>query len=49
MVEYLLSKGFSPNSRERSLKTPLHLACVNGHETVADLLIKCGAQLAAKD
>ena len=29
--------------------TPLHLACINGHETISDLLIKCGAQLAAKD
>lgn len=48
-MEFLLLKGFHPNARDRSLKTPLHLSAYYGHETVSDVLIKNGADLLAKD
>jgi ankyrin repeat protein len=31
------------------LKTPLHYACINGHEVAASILLKNKAQIQAKD
>ena len=30
LVEFLLLKGFRPNARDRTLKTPLHIAAFYG-------------------
>ena len=35
VADYLLTKGFRVNSRERTLKTPLHYACLFGHAVLA--------------
>ena len=30
VLEYLVHKGFNVDARDRTLKTPLHYACMNG-------------------
>jgi ankyrin repeat protein len=56
VADYLITKGFKVNARERTLKTPLHYACLFGHAVLAgtiyltgDLLLKKGADIVAKD
>lgn len=34
-ADYLMTKGFKVNARERTLKTPLHYACLFGHAVLA--------------
>lgn len=42
-------KGFSANSRDRTLMTPLHVAAYYGQATCANALLKMGADALARD
>jgi len=35
VADYLMTKGYRVNARERTLKTPLHYACLFGHAVLA--------------
>ena len=49
MCEYLVMKGFKVNSRDRTLKTPMHYAALFGHSLVMDYLMKEGGDFKSKD
>ena len=49
-VEALLAHGANPNTTTRSKRqTPLHLAALRGHDTVAQILIEAGAEAQPRD
>ena len=48
-VEALLADGANPTAADYDQRTALHLACSEGHERVASLLIAAGAKLDAVD
>jgi len=39
LVEYLINKGAHVDCRDKTLRTPLHLACLAGHSVIARCLI----------
>ncbi len=47
--ELLDAKAIDVNTRDNTLKTPLHFAARNGYETVCELLISHGADVNAQD
>ncbi|KAI4180245.1 MAG: hypothetical protein L6R41_007353, partial [Letrouitia leprolyta] len=50
VVTLLLQAKAKVNARDRKrLRTPLHAAAINGDETMAELLIRHGAHVEAKD
>ena len=49
VTDYLITRGYLVNARERTLKTPLHYAAQFGHSILADNLLKNGADITAKD
>jgi ankyrin repeat protein len=49
VVRSLLARGASPMGEVGDIRTPLVLACENGHINVAELLLASGAQLNAHD
>lgn len=49
MVKHLLVNGINPNSVDHSGRTPLHIAASEGLTLMADILIKHGADIYAKD
>ena len=49
LVDFFIQKGFNLNSRDRFLKTPLHLACLGGFSSIVARLVKNGAQSHLKD
>ena len=42
-------KGLNANAREKTLKTPLHLASKQGHVNICEILLKNGADILCKD
>lgn len=44
VVEYLISKGFGNDLRDKLFRTPLHIACVLGHAAIAEFLIRSNNQ-----
>lgn len=42
-LDGMLKRGVSANSISRSGETTLHAACINGHSSVVELLLKAGA------
>ena len=48
IADYLIMEGFNVDARDRTLKTPLHYACLHGFETIADLFLKNGADIEAR-
>lgn len=48
-VQAYLDEGLDANFRDYDGRTPMHLACVEGHEDVARLLIQYGAKLDVRD
>jgi len=49
MVEYLLNKGSKVDTRDRLLRTPLHLACLTGNSVIAKLLLEFNADPFERD
>ena len=49
MVEYLLNKGAKVDTRDKLLRTPLHLACLKGNSTIAQILIRNSADPFERD
>jgi ankyrin repeat protein len=49
MVEFLLNKGAKVDSRDKLLRTPLHLACLGGHSVIAKLLLEFNADPFERD
>lgn len=52
MIRLLLTHGANPSLRDESSgdgDTPLHLACIEGEEEIAELLIASGADVDAKN
>ena len=41
--------NFNVNSRDRTLKTPLHLASLYGWDAIVDTLIRTGADIITRD
>lgn len=39
IVRALLEMGFDPNARDQPQRIPLHVACMNGHAAVVDVLL----------
>jgi|LauGreDrversion4_2_1035121.scaffolds.fasta_scaffold609820_1 ankyrin repeat protein len=39
MVDYLIKRGARTDCRDKTLKTPLHLACLSGNIEIARILI----------
>lgn len=48
-VRKSLQKGADPNFQDYDKRTPLHLACVEGHLNVVGVLLKAGASMNAID
>jgi len=48
-VESILKSGVSPNVRDESGLTPLHLAAAHGHQRTSQILLDHGAKLNAQD
>lgn len=49
IVELLILNSFNPNARDKMLRTPLHYAALYGWDSVADTLLRAGADILAKD
>jgi ankyrin repeat protein len=49
MVEYLLNKGSCVDTRDRLLRTPLHLACLGGNSVIAKMLLEFKADPFERD
>ena len=49
MVEYLLNKGSQVDTRDRLLRTPLHLACLGGNSVIAKILLEFKADPFERD
>ncbi len=47
-VQQLLGKGADPNTTDEFKRTPLMIASLNGHGEIASLLVKAGANVAAR-
>ena len=48
-VERLLTRGVDPNSLDYDERTPLHLACLNGHINVVSVLLQFNAKTKLTD
>ena len=40
VVEFLVSKGFHSEVRDRLFRTPLHIACLHGFTVISEFLIR---------
>jgi ankyrin repeat protein len=49
LVGFLLDKNAKCDSRDKLLRTPLHLACLGGHSVIAKLLLEFNADPAERD
>lgn len=49
MVEFLINKGAKVDSRDKGLRTPLHLACLGGHSVIGKLLLEYNADPYERD
>ena len=49
LVDFLLSRGFSVNSRDALLRTPLFWAAARGHLEICSLLLQAGAKVNARN
>lgn len=49
MVEYLLNKGSKVDTRDRMLRTPLHLSCLGGNSVIAKMLLEFKADPFERD
>ena len=49
MLEFLLNKCAKVDSRDRLLRTPLHVACLGGHSVIAKLLLEFNADPYERD
>ena len=45
----LLRAGISRDARTKVDRTPLHVACQEGHSGIVELLLRSGADIEAKD
>ena len=48
-VQTLIEKGVSPNLKDTSGRTPLHLATANGHQATAEFILLHGGNINAQD
>ena len=49
VIEYLLKKGARVDSRDKLLRTPLHLACLKGHSVAAYHLVQAKCDTFERD
>ena len=49
MARLLLARNAQVDSRDSRMRTPLHLACYNGHKTMVGLLLDHGADMCSED
>lgn len=49
MVEFLINKGAKIDTRDKGLRTPLHLACLGGHSVIGKLLLEYNADPYERD
>ena len=45
IVKFLIEKGANIHAETNTMDTALTYACANGHTTIADILLQCGAEL----
>jgi ankyrin repeat protein len=48
-VQKLLDPKVSPKAKDENGRTPLHLAAANGHQVIAEALLRAGAEINALD
>ena len=49
MFKIHIKKGDNVNERDVKMRTPLHVAMIFASDAICDLLLKCGADIHAKD